>query len=34
LDDGALGWGIEKVVSISTERVGSAARRFSIEVDR
>jgi hypothetical protein len=34
LDDGTLGWGIEKVVSTSTERVGSATRRFSIEVDR
>jgi hypothetical protein len=34
LDDGPLGWGIEKVVSTSTERVGSAARRFSIEVSR
>ena len=34
LDDGTLGWGIERVVSTSTERVGSATRRFSIEVDR
>lgn len=34
LDDGTLGWGIEKVVSTSTERVGSATRRFSIEVGR
>ena len=34
LDDGLLGWGNEKVTSISTERVGSATRRFSIEVGR
>jgi hypothetical protein len=34
LDDGTLGWGIEKVVSTSTKRVGSATRRFSIEVGR
>jgi hypothetical protein len=34
LDDGILGWGNEKVVSTSTERVGSATRRFSIEVGR
>lgn len=34
LDDGTLGWGIEKVVSTSKERVGSATRMFSIEVDR
>lgn len=34
LDDGPLGWGIEKVVSTSTERVGSATRKFSIEVGR
>jgi len=34
LDDGTLGWGIEKVVSTSTERVGSATRRFSIQVGR
>jgi len=34
LDDSTLGWGIEKVVSTSTERVGSATRRFSIEVGR
>src|SRR5205085_3811561 len=34
LDDGILGWGNEKVVSTSTERVGSATRRFSIEVSR
>ena len=34
LDDSKLGWGIEKVVSTSTERVGSATRRFSIEVSR
>jgi hypothetical protein len=34
LDDSTLGWGIEKVISTSTERVGSATRRFSIEVSR
>ena len=34
LDDAALGWGNEKVLSTSTERVGSATRRFSIEVGR
>jgi hypothetical protein len=34
LDDGRLGWGVEKVISTSTERVGSAMRRFSIEVGR
>jgi hypothetical protein len=34
LDDGPLGWGIEKVVSTGTERVGSATRRFSIAVGR
>ncbi|HTK74384.1 MAG TPA: Ig domain-containing protein [Gemmataceae bacterium] len=34
LDDGPLGWGIEKVLSTSTERVGSATRRYSIEVSR
>ena len=34
LDDGRLGWGVEKVVSTSTERVGSATRRYSIEVSR
>jgi hypothetical protein len=34
LDDGALGWGIEKVISTSTERVGSATRRYVIEVSR
>jgi hypothetical protein len=34
LDDLTLGWGNEKVLSISTERVGSATRRFSIEVGR
>jgi hypothetical protein len=34
LDDGGLGWGVEKVVSTSTERVGSARRRYSIEVSR
>ena len=34
LDDGALGWGQEKVLSTSTERVGSATQRFVIEVRR
>ena len=34
LDDGILGWGNEKVTSTSTERVGSATQRFSIEVGR
>ena len=34
LDDGTLGWGNEKVISTSTERVGSATRRLSIEVSR
>ncbi len=34
LDDSRLGWGVEKVISTSTERVGSATRRFSIEVSR
>jgi hypothetical protein len=34
LDDARLGWGVEKVVSTSTERVGSAVRRFSIDVSR
>ena len=34
LDDSRLGWGIEKVISTSTERVGSATRGFSIEVGR
>jgi hypothetical protein len=34
LDDGPLGWGIEKVVSTSTERLGSATRRCSLEVSR
>ena len=32
LDDNTLGWGNEKVVSISTQRVGSATRTFSINV--
>lgn len=32
LDEGALGWGQEKVLSTSTERVGSATQRFVIEV--
>ena len=34
LDDGTVGWGIEKVISTSTERVGNATRRYSIEVSR
>ena len=34
LDDGRLGWGVEKVVSTATERVGSATRKYSIEVSR
>ncbi len=32
LDEGALGWGQEKVLSTSTERVGSAAQRFVMKV--
>ncbi len=32
LDEGVLGWGNEKVLSTSTERVGSASQRFVIEV--
>ncbi len=32
LDESALGWGNEKVLSTSTERVGSASQRFVIEV--
>src|SRR5262249_50504755 len=34
LDDATLGWGNEKVISTSTQRVGTATRRFSIEVGR
>jgi hypothetical protein len=34
LDDGTLGWGNEKVLSTSIERVGSATRRYAIEVSR
>ena len=34
LDDGRLGWGVEKVISTPIERVGSATRRYSIEVSR
>jgi hypothetical protein len=34
LDDNTLGWGNEKVISTSTTRVGSATRRFSIEISR
>lgn len=34
LDDSRLGWGIETVVSTSTERIGSATRRYSIEIGR
>lgn len=32
LDEGVLGWGNEKVLSASRERVGSASQRFVIEV--
>jgi len=32
LDEGALGWGQEKVLSTSTERVGSASQQFVIVV--
>jgi hypothetical protein len=32
LDEGTLGWGNEKVLATSTERVGSAHQRFVIEV--
>ncbi len=32
LDEGVLGWGNEKLLSTSTERVGSASQRFVIEV--
>jgi hypothetical protein len=34
LDDSRLGWGVEKVISTSTERVGSATRKYSIEIGR
>jgi hypothetical protein len=34
LDDCRLGWGVEKVISISIKQVGSATRRYSIEVSR
>jgi hypothetical protein len=34
LDDGRLGWGVETVISTTTERVGRATRRYSIEVLR
>src|SRR5262249_49878515 len=34
LDDSRLGWGVEKVISTSTERVGSATGGFSIEIGR
>jgi hypothetical protein len=34
LDDDRLGWGVEKVTSTSTERVGRATRTYSIEVRR
>jgi hypothetical protein len=33
LDEAALNWGIEKVVSSGTERVGSARQSFVIEVE-
>jgi hypothetical protein len=32
LDEDSLGWGQEKVLSTSTERIGSASQRFVIEV--
>jgi hypothetical protein len=32
LDEGVLGWGNEKVLSTSTEHLGSASQRFVIEV--
>ena len=34
LDEKSLVWGVEKVLSTSTERVGSAEQRFVIEVQR
>ncbi len=34
LDDARLGWGVEKVISTSIVRVGSATRMYSIEVSR
>lgn len=34
LDDGTLGWGSEKVISTSTERVGSATQQFQLTVSR
>jgi Putative Ig domain len=32
LDPGSAGWGVEKVVSTSAERVGADTQRFTIEV--
>ncbi len=32
LDEGVLGWGNEKVLSTSTQRIGSANQRFVIQV--
>jgi hypothetical protein len=32
LDPGSAGWGAERVVSTSTERVGSDTQRFTINV--
>ena len=32
LDENALGWGVEKVLSTLMERVGSATQRFVIDV--
>lgn len=34
LNNSRLGWGVEQVASTSTERVGSATRRYSIEIGR
>ena len=32
LDDRALSWGVEKVVAVTTERVGQTTQQFVIEV--
>lgn len=32
LDEAALGWGHEKVTSVTTEKVGTAIQRFVVEV--
>jgi len=34
LDERALSWGVEKVLAVTTERVGPAAQQFVIEVSR